>query len=67
MVEVVESVEVVKIPGEGLVTSVDFKGEECLVASGVAGRFEDRSRAVLEAGRMPMRGDEKEESTEPSS
>ena len=41
VVEVREAVEVVKVPGEGFVVSVDFEGFECLVTTGVAGGFED--------------------------
>ena len=50
VIEVREVVEVVKVPGEGLLRAVDLEGVERLVAASVAGRFEDRERAVFKAG-----------------
>ena len=49
VVEVVETVEVVEVPLEGLMFAVDLEGVERLVAASVAGGFELRDRTVLEA------------------
>ena len=49
VVEVVEAVEVMQVPLEGLVLAVDLERVEGLVAAGVAGGLELRDRAVFEA------------------
>src|SRR6478609_3996603 len=48
VVEIREAVEVVEIPEEGLVLTVDLEGVERLMTTGIAGGFEDRERAVFE-------------------
>ena len=49
VIEILEPVQVVEIPGDGGVLAVDFEGVERLVAAGVAGGLERGERAVLEA------------------
>ena len=49
VVEVLKAVQVVQVPGDRGVLAVDLERVERLVAAGVAGRFEDRERAVVEA------------------
>ena len=48
VVEVLQAVQVVQVPLDRGVFAVDLEGVERLVAAGVAGRFEEAERAVLE-------------------
>lgn len=50
VVEVGETIEIVEVPGEGFVVTVDLESFEGLVAAGVARGFEDGGGAIFEAG-----------------
>src|SRR6516165_5333848 len=49
MVEVLNAMQVMKVPHCGCVLAVDFQGVERLVPASVPGRLECRKRSVLEA------------------
>src|SRR5882724_1809672 len=49
MIEIVEAMQIMQVPGYRGMLAVDLKGVESLVAAGIAGGFEDRQRAVLES------------------
>ncbi len=48
VIEVLQAVQVVQVPGDAGVFAVDFQGIEGLVATCIAGRLEESERAVIE-------------------
>src|SRR5215470_10217202 len=49
MVEVLNAMQVMKVPHCGRVLAIDFQRVECLVPAGVSGRLKGRKRSVCEA------------------